>query len=88
MNRLRGFHFTITVVILLFPLSSSTRTPDHTGGSSTSPSIHIPKAEAHFRMHTEEVLCLHCVGRTGPNSVGSATEENEYPGALHFGDGV
>lgn len=55
MNRLWGLHFTTAVVILLFPLSSSTRTSDHTGGSSTSPSVHMLKAEAHFRMHTEEV---------------------------------
>jgi len=76
----------MAVPILLFPLSSSTRTSDHTGGSSTSPSVHMLEAEACFRMHTEEVLCFHCVCRAGPESVGSTPEENEYPGALHFSD--
>lgn len=70
-SRMWGWHYTKAVAVLLLPLFQSIRTLDHTVRSTTPPSPHVLKAEAHFRICAEEVFSFHCVCRIVPESVGS-----------------
>ena len=85
------WHYTKLVAVLLLPLFPSIGTSDHTVRSTTPPSAHTLKAEARFRICTEEVFSFHCVCIIVPEVFGSTLDhmavESEHLRALCFRDG-